>query len=203
MDELVLIARCVLAAVFAFAALAKLADLASFRSTLDDFGAPPAAARTGTVAVPLVELAIAGLLVPTTTAVAAAIAALALLTVFCFAIARVLRNGEAPDCGCFGTRSSPVSRSTLARNAGLGGLGAVVAFAGPGAALAAPPIAVLVGVVLAAQAWFSWQLFHQHGRLLERIRALEERADHGHQGLTVVHRRRRGSFDERLRKLER
>ena len=203
MDELVLIARCALAAVFAIAAIAKLVDLASFRATLDDFGVPPLAARVGAVGVPLVELAIAALLVPAGTAVAAAIAALVLLAGFCLAIVRILRRGEAPDCGCFGARPSPVGHSTLARNAGLGGVAAVIAAAGPGPVLAAPTVAVLIGAAFAAQAWFSWQLFRQHGRLLERVRALEEHADRDHGGLTVVHRHRRGTFDRRLRNLER
>jgi hypothetical protein len=202
MDELVLIVRCLVAAVFAVAALAKLADIASFRATLGEFGAPPGAARIGAIAVPVVELAIAGMLVPTETAVAAALAALILLAGFCLVIGRVLRRGEAPDCGCFGAKPSPVSKSTLARNAILGGAAALVAISGPGAALAAPPVAVLIGVAFAAQGWFSWQLFRQHGRLLERVRALEQRADHGHEGLTVVRRQRVGRIDQRLRNLE-
>jgi hypothetical protein len=205
MAELLLIARCLLAAVFAIAALAKLADLASFRATLGEFGAAPAAARIGAVAVPVAELAIAALLVPAATAVAAAIAALVLLAGFCTAIGRVLRRDEAPDCGCFGSKPSPVSRSTLARNVGLGGVAMLVAAAGPGAAFTAPPVAVLVGAAFVAQGWFAWQLFRQHGRLLERVAALEQRTDHardGHQGLAVVHRHRAGRLDQRLRNLE-
>jgi hypothetical protein len=202
MSELILIARLGLALVFVVAALAKLVDLAGFRQTLVDFGLHTAVGRWAAPAIVATELIIAGLLVPTPTAIAGATAAVALLAVFSAAIGRVLRRGEAPDCGCMGAaRSKPVSRSTLARNAALALVAAAVAVAGPGAALTAPPIAVIVGAALVAQTWFTWQLFRQHGRLLARIRALEERATR-QPSLTVVHRHRVGRLDQRLRNLE-
>lgn len=204
MGEFLLVVRCGLAVVFAVAAVAKLADVAGFRATLDEFGVAPSAARVGAIAVPVTELAIAVLLVPTATARAGAIAALSLLALFCIAIARVLRRGGQPDCNCFGkAQSSPVGRPTLARNAALGGLASLVAAAGPGGGLNAPPVAIVIAAALAVQAWFSWQLFRQHGRLLERVRTLEASAEAPPAGLTVIHRHRvrPDSLDQRVRAL--
>jgi hypothetical protein len=192
MSEPLLIARCALAVVLAVAAVSKLADLGSFRKTLAEFDVRPAATRAAALAVPLVELALAVLLVPTATARGAALGTLALLAVFCLAIARVLRRGDTPDCGCFGSSDrSPISRTTLTRNAGLGAVAALVAITGPGAGVSAAPVAILAGAALIAQGWFSWQLFRQHGRLLERVRALEAASSAAPPAnLSVIHRHR-------------
>jgi hypothetical protein len=133
---------------------------------------------------PLSELAVAALLVPASTARAGAIAGLALLIVFCAAISRLLARGERPDCGCLGhVHSAPVGPGTLVRNSALGAVAAAIAVAGPGAtlgdALAAidtSPLALAVAVAFIGQAWLSWQLLRQHGRLIARLRALEAAA---------------------------
>ena len=85
------------------------------------------------------------------------------------------------DCGCFGReRSAPAGGRTLARNGVLAGVAAAVAVAGPGLAPAealsgaeVPVWAIALALVLVAQAFFGWQLFRQHGRLLERVESLE------------------------------
>jgi uncharacterized membrane protein YphA (DoxX/SURF4 family) len=76
MDVMVLIARVLLAGVFGIAGLAKLADRASAQQAIQDFGVFPKWARPFGLLLPLVELAIAGALVPTATAWEGAIGAL-------------------------------------------------------------------------------------------------------------------------------
>lgn len=212
-SELLLIARCALALVFAIAALGKLADLTGFRRTVAEFGVSPALTRVGAIAVPVIELAVAALLVPTATARIGACAALLLLLAFCVAIGRVLRRGEQPDCNCLGrAHSSPVSGATLARTAALAVVAGLVVAGGAGsglgealAGLDGSPLAILLVLGVVVQAWFSWQLFRQHGRLLDRVRALEAATEEAPTpALPVIHRHRlrRHSVDKRLRALE-
>ena len=205
MSELLLVARCGLAIVFAVAAIAKLADIAGFRQTLAEFGVPLRAARAGAIAIPVAELAAAALLVPTATAQIGAALASVLLAGFCLGIARVLRRGEQPDCNCFGkAHTKPVGPGTLARNGALGAAAGLVALAGPGAAVGGSVLAIGLAAVIAAQVWLSWQLFRQHGRLLARVSALEARAEQPPASLAVIHRHRLrpGSTERRVRALE-
>jgi uncharacterized membrane protein YphA (DoxX/SURF4 family) len=185
MDVSLLIARIGLAAIFVLAAVAKLADRRGMRATLVAFGLPPALAAPGAITLPVVELTIAVLLLPTLTARWGALAAAATLVVFSAAIARSLARGEQPDCSCFGQlHSAPVGPAALFRNLALAGVAVAVAAAGPGRSLsialagvdglAAVAVAALVAI-LAVQSWFGYHLFRQNGRLLERIRALEKR----------------------------
>jgi uncharacterized membrane protein YphA (DoxX/SURF4 family)/peroxiredoxin len=179
-----LIARLLLAAIFAVAAVGKLGDQTGTRASLSDFGLSARFAAPGAVALPLLELVVAALLVPSASARVGAVGCLALLVVFTVVIARAMARGEEPECHCFGAiHSAPAGWSALLRNLALAGVAAVVAFAGPGesvgAALGDVDAAVLAGVlalvvVLLGQAVFSWQLMRQNGRLLERVRALEE-----------------------------
>ncbi|HEX4305718.1 MAG TPA: MauE/DoxX family redox-associated membrane protein [Solirubrobacterales bacterium] len=179
MSVAVLVLRLGLAVVFAVAAAGKLARPAATAESLADFGAPRRLRRPGAFALPAAELAVAVLLVPGPTARWGAVAALALLLGFSVAVGRSLRRGERPDCNCFGAvGSAPVGPRTLLRNAGLGAVAAIVLVAGPGAALAsidgATALAFLGGAVLLGLAFLGWQLFEQNGRLLQRVRALEE-----------------------------
>ncbi len=183
MDVALLIARVGLAAIFAGAAVAKLADRSGTRKTLTEFGLPARLAAPGQVALPAVELAIAALLLPAATARWGGLAAAVTLLVFSAAIARSLARGEEPDCNCFGTlHSAPIGRGSLLRNLALAAVAGVIAVAGPGArigaALAGADAALLTGAIviaaaLAFQGWLSYQLFRQNGRLIERVRALE------------------------------
>lgn len=182
MSSALLIARCALALIFVVAALGKLADRPGLRATLREFGLSQRLVGLAAVALPMVELAIGVLLIPSSTARPAALAALALLLLFCFAIARALARGERPGCNCFGQlHSAPVGRGTLVRNAALVAVAAAVAGAGPGKGVdtavsdldLAVAGATALALAFAVQAWFSWQLFRQHGRVIERLRALE------------------------------
>lgn len=157
----VLILRIALAAMFLAAGLAKLASLRRTGARVRLFGVPEAFARPVAVCLPLVELAIAVLLVPDATARAGgALAALA-LGVFAVSVARLLVRGEAPDCNCFGLlHSSRVGPAMLCRNVVLAAAGALVAAVGPGASLgvALAPWAAVVAIVATAVAGFaSWR----------------------------------------------
>jgi thiol-disulfide isomerase/thioredoxin len=127
---LALAARLVLAGVFAVAGVAKLVDRKGTRKAAVDFGAPNRIAGALAIAIPLAELAVAGLLLPASTAVYGALGAVALLTLFTVAIAISVARGRAPDCHCFGQlHSAPAGWRTLARNGVLLGIG-LVALAG-------------------------------------------------------------------------
>lgn len=178
-----------LAAVFAVAGAAKLADLPGSRRAIADFGVPAAlAAPLGTL-LPLAELAVAAALIPSATAWWGALGAFVLLLLFAAGISLNLIRGRKPDCHCFGQiHSAPAGYSTLARNglfalvAGFvlwrGSEGADPSVLGWLGSLSAGQLAVLSGglVVLglvAAQWVFLLGLFRQNGRLLLRIEALE------------------------------
>ena len=180
-----LAARLALAAVFAFAGVAKLVDLSGSRQAVRDFGVPRSlSALVGTL-LPAVELAIAVALLGSSSASWGAAMALGLLMLFVIAVARALVRGEETDCHCFGQlRSAPVSWSTLVRNLVLGAVAGLVLLDGPGASatgwLARLGAGELVGLVVVlllaliiAQAAFSYQLLRQNGRLFGRLDALE------------------------------
>lgn len=176
MTVVVLLARLGLTAVFAVAAVAKLADRASFVATLERFRVPGRAPVAW--AVPLLELAAAGLLLVPASARVGAAAALALLALFTATVAAALRRGDQPDCGCFGAASrAPIGPETLVRNAALAAAAALVLADGAGA----PPRGatlwiVLLAALVAAEGWLVRQLLLRNGRLLERLGVLEREA---------------------------
>ena len=190
-----LIARLLLALIFLVAGLAKLADRAGSRHGLIEFGVPAALAAPLGVLLPLAELAVAIALIPLATAWWGAAGALALLLVFVAGIGVNLARGRKPDCHCFGQlHSAPAGWSTLARNGALAALAGFVLWAGYdgvgpsavswlGALSAAQLAGLVVGLVLlglvGAQGWFLVHLLRQHGRLLVRVEALEERIASG------------------------
>ncbi|MCA1683942.1 MAG: hypothetical protein LC708_02280, partial [Actinobacteria bacterium] len=189
METALLGVRLLLAAVFAVAGVAKLADLAGARRALTEFGIPPRAAGPFGLLLPLAELTIAVSLLPKGSAWYGAIAAAFLLLLFVAGIAANLARGRAPDCHCFGQlHSSPAGWRTLARNGALAAAAAfVVAFgiddAGPSALawlgdlttaeLVTLGVAALALAVVAAQTGFLLNLLRQNGRLLLRVEALE------------------------------
>ena len=117
METFLLIARLILAIVFAVAGIAKLFDLNGSRKAVAGFGVPENLANLIGVALPVVEIAAAILLLPLATAWAGAVAASVLLGAFIAGIAYNMIQGRAPDCHCFGQiHSEPVGRSVLVRN---------------------------------------------------------------------------------------
>src|SRR3712207_6801747 len=126
MDAALLIARLVLAAVFALAGVAKLSDLEGSRKAIMDFGLPAVLASPLALLLPLAELAVAAALIPASTAWWGALGALGLLVLFVVGISINLARGRKPDCHCFGQlHSAPAGWKTLARN---GVLAAVAGF---------------------------------------------------------------------------
>ena len=131
MDAALLAARLVLAAVFAVAGAAKLADLAGSRAAVAGFGVPERLAGPAGTALPFAELATAALLLPEATARAGAIAALGLLLAVSAGVSASIARGDAPDCHCFGQlHSEPAGPRTLARNFALALLAGFVVVAG-------------------------------------------------------------------------
>ncbi len=191
MDIALLIARLLLALVFAVAAVAKLTDRAGSRQAISDFGLPAALATPLGILLPLAELAVAAALIPTSTAWWGAIGALALLLLFVTGIAVNLARGHKPDCHCFGQlHSAPAGWKTLARNGVLAAVAGFVVWqgregAGPSAMswlaglstsqFVALIVDLVVLGVVAAQWWFLVHLLRQNGRLLVRVEALETR----------------------------
>lgn len=120
MSVAVLIVRGLLAAVFAVAGLAKLADPHGSREAAEGFGVPRRLSRSVAIALPLAELAVALALLPRTSAVWGLAGAAVLLAAFSGAIGLSLARGQAPDCHCFGQiHSEPAGARTLLRNLGL------------------------------------------------------------------------------------
>jgi peroxiredoxin/uncharacterized membrane protein YphA (DoxX/SURF4 family) len=133
MHGIALVARLLLAIVFAAAAAGKLADRPGTRRALADFGLPARAIPSVSLLLPLAELATAVALVARPSARWGAIAAVCLLAVFIVAIARAMSRGEAPDCHCFGQLASGLAgRSTLIRNVLLAVPAVLVVAYGPG-----------------------------------------------------------------------
>ena len=121
--EASLAARLILAATFAVAGVAKLADLGGSRSAVAGFGVPAALVGPLATILPVTELIVAMALLPSATARAGATGALVLLLLLSVAIAR----SDAPDCHCFGQlRSAPAGRRALARNFALALLAGLV-----------------------------------------------------------------------------
>ncbi len=144
-----LVARLILAGVFAFAGVAKLADLEGSRRAAAAFGLPDALAHHAGRILPLVELLTAALLVPAVSARAAGFAAGLLLIAFITAIALAIARGDAPECHCFGAvHSEPAGPQTLARNALLLGLSLLVATNSAAAAVTASIAGLSVALAL-------------------------------------------------------
>jgi methylamine dehydrogenase accessory protein MauD len=186
-----LLTRFLLILVFAVAGVAKLADRAGSRRTVIDFGVPTPLAAPLAILLPLAELAVAATLIPAFTAFWGALGALALLLLFVGGIAFNLVRGHKPDCRCFGQiHPAPAGWQTLARNVALVAITGFVVWqgydggAGPSVLgwlgnLSAVQLAGLVGGVvvlglLAVQWWFLLNVMRQNGRLLVRLKAVEE-----------------------------
>ncbi|MFN8133536.1 MAG: redoxin domain-containing protein [Solirubrobacteraceae bacterium] len=175
--EILLLVRLTLAAVFAVAGAAKLADRRGTRASLERFGAPRTISGAAAVLLPVLELAVAAALVPAASAWWGAIGALVLLALFSAAVGRTLARGEAADCHCFGAlHSAPGGRRVLVRNGGLALLCGVILVGGPNGAGADPNVTtalVVLGVASAGLAIFAWLLLRRNGHLLLRLDAME------------------------------
>lgn len=190
MNDLILISQLVLALVFTVAGVSKLADGASARQAMIDFGVPASLAPAAAVLLPLAELAVAAALLSPGAWYGAA-GALALLVAFVAAIGYNLALGRHPDCRCFGQlRSRPVSAATVARNGFLALLAGFVLWPGRDSSrqglvsrlgdLTRGELTALMLVLLGVLAviglfWFLGRMLAQQGRILSRLEALESR----------------------------
>lgn len=197
MDELALVLRVVLIAVFAVSAVAKLADRGGTREAIVGFGVPERFAGVGAIALPGAEIGAALLLALPATASIGAVAALALLGVFIAGILFNLARGRRPDCHCFGQiHSAPIGWTTVARNVVLATSAAIVLSQGSetgwsdawariddvttgGLVLA---IAVLTLTVL-GQAWLYLNLLRANERMRLKLDELDTRVQSGREVL--------------------
>lgn len=190
-EFLLLSSTVVLAGVFVAAGIAKLLDSRESRDTAKAFGVPDRFATATARGLPIAEIAIAVLLLPVVTRWCAAVAALALLLVFCAAIGRAMMRGEAPECRCFGQlHSAPAGWRTLTRNGALSAAAAFIVIAGrddAGTSAVAWTtrldgiewLVLALGVVLAATVTIGgYAVLHvlrNYGKVLVRLDAVEER----------------------------
>jgi peroxiredoxin len=124
--------RLLLAFVFLLAGSTKLVDPVGLRQTWREFGLPAALARPMILLLPLLELTVAVLLIPSVLAWYGACGALALLVVFVLAIGLAMARGRKPDCRCFGrVHSAPVGWQTLLRDGLLAACAGWLVWRGP------------------------------------------------------------------------
>jgi thiol-disulfide isomerase/thioredoxin/uncharacterized membrane protein YphA (DoxX/SURF4 family) len=185
-DGALLCARLGLAAVFLGAGLAKFSNRQAARDAVAEFGIPHALSAPVAAGLPLAELTVGAALLPLASSRPGAVAALVLLAVFSAGIALNLRQGNAPECHCFGQLThATVSWRSLARNTALAGVAALITFAGGGERVSAvgqalPPwqrVAALGLVAAFALLAVEWRLllaaFADNGRALlalERVK---------------------------------
>lgn len=198
MTSVMLVAQLLLAAVFAVAGAAKLADRDGSRRAALEFGVPPRVAGPLALALPIAELAVAVALLVTETAAYGALGAFTLLSGFSLAIGYNVARGRSPECHCFGQlHSAPAGARTLARNGGLAvlaGFAAAVSWSGsrPGAVawlgdLGGTMVGLLaagtiVAAIVAAGLWGALNGLRARGRLLVSM-DLERAADEPPPGL--------------------
>lgn len=131
METVLLLIRLVLFGVFAVAGAAKILDLKGSEKAVKAFGVPDSVAKPLGILLPIAELAFAFCLLFTSYSWIGSIGALVLLAAFISGMLWQLRQGNAPDCHCFGQiHSEPVSWKSIARNALIALLAIVLIFAG-------------------------------------------------------------------------
>lgn len=110
-------ARLCLAMVFSVAAVGKLRNLGAFKKSLNAMGVPPRLGSAVAGTVPLIEAAVAIMLIIPRTARAGSFLAFNLLLVFTAVISKSLSSDSRAPCLCFGEGNSvPISLRTLLRN---------------------------------------------------------------------------------------
>jgi hypothetical protein len=157
MDMTLLLARLLLAVVFAVAGAAKLADRDGVRQVAAEFGAPAAFLAPLVWLVVAAELGVGLVMIVSGWAQIGALAALALLVVFSAAVVANVVRGRRPSCHCFGRlHAAPVGWSTVARNALLASVAGFVAAGGR---------FPVMFTALAMAAAVAWAVLEQRGRM--------------------------------------
>ena len=141
-----------LSSIFVISSVSKFLARDRFRDALSSYRLLPE--RVVTViarAVPLIEAALAVLLLTGIFPREAAIASASLLSVFSVAIAINLFRGLNFNCGCFGTANTrPAKFDTLARNIGLIAISVALAVVGSGRIAHWPPFPSVIELFLLA-----------------------------------------------------
>jgi hypothetical protein len=179
--------RLLLSLLFFVAGVSKLlGGFANSRKALAEFGVPMFLVAPLSVALPLGELTIGGLLLPSASAWIGAISALSLLLIFNAATAANLAVGKNPSCNCFGQlHSKPIGWNTFARNGVLAGLASGLAWqlrvhppsenvwpliqALSATQIALIIVAITIMIVATVQGFLLLHLFRQNGRLMSEI----------------------------------
>jgi peroxiredoxin/uncharacterized membrane protein YphA (DoxX/SURF4 family) len=167
--SMITVARLALAALFAVAGIAKLADRQGSRKAAGDFGVPESLVGPTAIVLPLLELALAAGLLPAQSARPAAICAAALLGLFATLIAVAVVRRRSVDCHCFGQlHSAPAGWRSVGRNAGLTAAALFVASQPAGAFGWIEVAAIGIGIVLGL-ALLLFVLLRRYGAALARI----------------------------------
>lgn len=176
MNETTEILRLVLAAIFVVAGVAKLWDLAGAREAIRSFGVPASLSGPSAIALPVVELALAVLLLLAGTARVAAVAAAALFAAFAFVVALARLRGRTPDCQCFGRlHAAPAGWGVVGRNIALAVITLLVV-SQPASAISTTAGGVFaISALVLGQAILTYALLRRYGRALRRIEELESR----------------------------
>ncbi len=117
MEYFLFILRIVLAGIFFLAGIGKLLDLKGSEKAIKGFGVPEDLAKPFSVLLPVAEIVFAVLLLFVGTSWFGAIGASLLLLIFISGMLWQMKQGNAPDCHCFGQiHSEPVGKKSLLRN---------------------------------------------------------------------------------------
>lgn len=167
------LAAAVLGLTFTAAGVTKLARGAAWRRTLSAYRLPGGVSRLVASVVPIVELAIVGLVVVDLGATAGLVSLVALVSFSAAIVVGRVRSGRRLGCGCFGGSTTRDYRVLLTRNLALVGiaLGAwrmgedappVRSLREPGGADLLPAALIVLGLALAA--WVGATAFAGAGR---------------------------------------
>lgn len=199
MEILRLAVRVLLAGVFAVAGGSKLIDRPAARESFAAFGIPAIVIAPLAAALPIVELAIAWLLLTSRGVWWGGVGAVGLLLMFTVVIAVNLAQGRTPACHCFGQlHPTPIGWATLARNGILAVAAVVLVSQGSGTvdpsvyegladsfrSLPMNALSIVLFAAIAIETFLIFELFRQNGRLMLRMDQLEQRLA-GSRGLAV------------------
>lgn len=195
MENFLFVLRILLVAIFGVAGFAKLYDLSGSKKAMQSFGVPESLAMATGLILPILEIGIAISLLFVQTSWFGAIGAAALLGVFIAGMTWQWKQGNAPDCHCFGqVHSEPVSPKSILRNVAFTIPALVLIIAGKGNQglnlfdsninnLSDNNMQIIIGLavigLLAAVVYFLKQISEQQVQIMRRIEILEFTAHDG------------------------
>ena len=183
MGALTILLQLTLSVVFLVAGTNKLRDQTHTRETLLEFGVPGSATKALGILVPIVELAVAVLVITPAISWFGSLLCAVLVTLLTVVLAYNLIKGRRPACNCFGQAGSqPIGVHTLARNLIFALISFWLLLVSEHEAYASnwhqawtflSDLTPIISGAVAFGSWFSFQLFKQNGRVLLRLEALE------------------------------